>query len=117
MAATPISLLDGNGLDKTLEEIFAIVEQTYIRRSTYETAIEELSGRIDALNIYDQYPCDISTGDLIFTMPDDASVTMAINSSGELELTVGDTLTEAEEALSRYNFDINSNGYLILTIE
>lgn len=118
MAVTPMNVLDDTGFSAAFAEAFQLIENNYIRRTTYETDIADLVSRIDALNIYDQYPCDISTGDLIFTMPDDANVNLAVNASGELELTTAsDTLTTAEKALSKYNFDINENGYLVLTIE
>ena len=42
-------VLDSDGMDKMLEELFSIIEGTYIRRSTFEDYIEDLNNRVDEI--------------------------------------------------------------------
>ena len=113
---TRYSVFGDQALDSMLSAIFRIVEDNYIRRTTYESDISTLSNRIsmlEALNAI-SFSIDESTGNLMLSVPDNGDeVNISIDSSGNLILVSNDT--ETDDILERYSFNINSNGYLILS--
>jgi len=109
-------VLDSTGLGTFASALFAIIEATYVRRTTYESDISTLTGRIDELDAFNTYNCEVDpdTGNLIFTIPDGENVSLTIDNSGDLILNSNDSTID--KALQHYSFSINSNGVLYLTI-
>lgn len=109
--------LDTTGVFNAAAEIFQLVENTYVRRTTYETDLSSLNERIKLLEVFDIYSCmiDPETGNLVFTIPDEDTVELAINSSGDLILTSYGTVID--NALECYSFEIRSDGMLYLEID
>ena len=117
MAIEKFHVLDSSGLYTAALEIFQLVEDTYVRRTTYESDLSSLNERLILLEMFDTYTCEIDpvTGNLVFIVPDDASPTMSIDSNGDLILTSYDSTVD--KALECYSFNIDANGVLRLTID
>ena len=110
------AVLDREGMNRLLADIFRTVEATYVRRSVYEADMYALSERIGALAISDTYNFSVhhTSGDLIFRCPDSTEVDLAINSEGYLIMNSNDTNTD--KVISQYHFEVDEDGYLIATI-
>lgn len=116
MAVEQFHVLDNVGLYSFAAEVFRLVEDTYVRRTTYNAAVGALSERVTILELLDTYECEIdSNGNLVFHIPQEDTVDMEINSSGYLILNSSDTT--ADRALEHYSFNIGSDGNLYLTVD
>jgi len=109
-------VLDEAGLDVLLQAVFQIVEDNYVRRTTYESDMRTLNAKINALDVTVNYAFDIDTssGYLVINVPDEAEVDLSINEDGYLILNSNETTDD--NAVARYSFNIDENGYLIATV-
>ena len=81
MAVQKTYAIDESNVQLLAGEIFQIIENNYIRRSVYEDEIDELQGRIAALEATNLYQIEVTPGgDLTMVIPDteDPSVDLDI---------------------------------------
>ena len=116
MATEKFHVLDNTGVFAFALEVFRLIEDTYVRRTTYESALSTLNERITVLEIFDTYTCEIDpNGNLVFRIPEEDDLDLSIDANGDLILNSYDTT--ADKALEHYSFNIEENGALYLTID
>jgi len=113
--ATKESIINGPGFDTAWRAIFRIVEDNYVRRTTYETDIAALVAKIDALEAFNMYDLKLDErGYLTLNLQTgETAPTTSIDSSGHLQLDSNDTAVD--KFLKQFAFDVNANGELIAT--
>ena len=75
------AVLDYEGVLQMASTIFAYVENTYVRRSVYESDIATLTSRVDAVDAVNRYEFDLDpqTGQLTFTQDNDGILYLTVN--------------------------------------
>ena len=113
--ATKESIINGPGFDTAWRAIFRIVEDNYVRRTTYEADIATLVAKIDALEAFQSYDLKIDDrGYLTINLQTgETAPTTSIDSNGHLQLDSNDTAVD--KFLKQFTFDVNSDGDLIAT--
>ena len=115
MSVERYTVFGNQALDAMLSEIFSIVEENYIRRTTYESDMSNLSRRISALEAmsFVSFSIDEVTGNLILSVPDNGDVVNISIVNDNLVLVSNET--DTDKVLERYTFDISDTGYLMMT--
>lgn len=97
-----------------LRSLFDTIEAAYVRRTQYEYEIGILNERLNQLGLLNYYAAEINAdGELVINTPIDAGNILEIDNEGFLVLT--DDGSEAAAAFKQMRFDIDENGYLIVT--
>ena len=116
------AVLDYEGVLQMASTIFAYVENTYVRRSVYESDIATLTSRVDAVDAVNRYEFDLDpqTGQLTFTLPDDETCDLSVDENGYLVLTECKKKSKRDFivilVLSHYTFTQDNDGILYLTV-
>lgn len=115
ISVTPESILNEAGLAVMLEDIFRIVEDNYIRRTTYEADMSALSERVLMLESITNYKLSVNDeGYLTINLQSgETAPTVSIDSNGNLIL--DDNNTSVDKFLKQFTFNVNSDGELIAT--
>jgi hypothetical protein len=115
ISVTPESILNEAGLAVMLEDIFRIVEDNYIRRTTYEADMSALSERVLMLESITNYKLSVNDeGYLTINLQSgETAPTVSIDSNGNLILDDNDT--SVDKFLKQFTFNVNSDGELIAT--
>ena len=115
MAVQKTYAIDESNVQLLAGEIFQIIENHYIRRSVYEAEIDELQGRIAALEATNLYQIEVTPGgDLTMVIPDTEDPSVDLDVVGnDLILSMDDGVTSTLES---YSFSPNSDGDLILSV-
>lgn len=115
MAVQKTYVIEEINVQDLAEAVFRIVEDNYIRRTTYEEEVQELQDRIAALEAVNLYQFEVDdSGDLTMVIPEteDPSVNLEVVGNN-LILSMDDGVTST---LETYSFAPNSDGDLILTV-
>jgi len=115
ISVTPESILNEAGLAVMLEDIFRIVEDNYIRRTTYEADMSALSERVLMLESITNYKLSVNDeGYLTINLQSgETAPIVSIDSNGNLILDDNDT--SVDKFLKQFTFNVNSDGELIAT--
>lgn len=97
-----------------LRSLFDTIEAAYVRRTQYEYEVGILNERLNQLGLLNYYAAEInSDGELVINAPIDYGNILEIDNEGFLILT--DDGSEAAAAFKQMRFDIDENGYLVVT--
>lgn len=115
ISVTPESILNEAELAVMLKDIFRIVEDNYIRRTTYEADMSALSERVLMLESITNYKLSVNDeGYLTINLQSgETAPTVSIDSNGNLIL--DDNNTSVDKFLKQFTFNVNSDGELIAT--